>query len=132
MQVNVKNVFNNVSRTIILKKLCDAEGPLANIILFTRLFYGAHYSLYYQHGQHVQGVTIIIDNFPLLGNTQVALNILFSCVTCQTSYFTWTIHPSSFLSFLASFDKRIMQVCADIIGPRSWEFFQGPFTKHQA
>jgi hypothetical protein len=26
---------------------------------FTNLFYGDHYSLYYQHGWHVEGVTII-------------------------------------------------------------------------
>jgi hypothetical protein len=34
-------------------------GPLANIIFFTKLFYGVHFSLYYQHGQHEEGVTII-------------------------------------------------------------------------
>jgi hypothetical protein len=59
MQVNIKNVFNNVSQTIILKKLCDVKRPLANIVPFTRLFYGIHSSIYYQHGQHVEGVTII-------------------------------------------------------------------------
>jgi hypothetical protein len=30
-----------------------------NIIPFTRLFYGVHSSFYYQHGRHVEGVTII-------------------------------------------------------------------------
>jgi hypothetical protein len=41
------------------KELCDAEGPLMNIVPFTMLFYGAHYYLYYQHGRHVEGVTNI-------------------------------------------------------------------------
>jgi len=30
-----------------------------SIVLFTRIFYGVHFSLYYQHGQHEKGVTII-------------------------------------------------------------------------
>ncbi len=30
-----------------------------NIIPFTKLFYGVHFSFYYQHGRHVEGVTII-------------------------------------------------------------------------
>jgi hypothetical protein len=30
-----------------------------NIVPFTKLFYGVHYFLYYQHGQHEEGVTII-------------------------------------------------------------------------
>jgi hypothetical protein len=34
-------------------------GPLVNIVPFIRLFYGVHSSLYYQHGWHVEGVTII-------------------------------------------------------------------------
>jgi hypothetical protein len=39
--------------------LCDVGGPLASIIPFTKLFYGIHSSLYYQHEQYVEGVTII-------------------------------------------------------------------------
>ncbi len=30
-----------------------------NIVSFIGLFYGVHFSLYYQHGQHEEGVTII-------------------------------------------------------------------------
>jgi hypothetical protein len=33
--------------------------PLMNFIFFTKLFYGVHSSLYYQDGQHVEGVNII-------------------------------------------------------------------------
>jgi hypothetical protein len=44
---------------IILKKLCDVGGPLANIVPFNKLFYGVHFSLYYQHGQHVERVIVI-------------------------------------------------------------------------
>jgi hypothetical protein len=66
-----------------------------------------------------------IDDFPLLQNTQVTLGILSSCVIHQPSYFIWTIHFSfSFLSILASFDERVMQVCGDIMHPGSWEFIQ--------
>jgi hypothetical protein len=39
--------------------LCDVEGPLASIVPITSLFCGVHFSLYYQHGWHVEGVTII-------------------------------------------------------------------------
>jgi hypothetical protein len=59
MQVNVENIFNNVFRTTIFRELCDVEGPLVNIILFTKLFYGAYSFLYYEHGRHVEGVTFI-------------------------------------------------------------------------
>jgi len=59
MQVDVKNAFNNVFQIVILKKLCDVEKLLANIVPFTKLFYGTHFSIYYQHGQHVEGVTLL-------------------------------------------------------------------------
>jgi hypothetical protein len=49
----------NIFQIVIFRKLCDVEGPLANIVPFIRLFYGVHSSFYYQHGQHVEGVTII-------------------------------------------------------------------------
>jgi hypothetical protein len=58
-QVNVENTFNNISQVVIFRKLCDVEGPLANIVPFSILFYGVHSSFYYQHGRHVEGVTII-------------------------------------------------------------------------
>jgi hypothetical protein len=47
MQVNIENVFNNIFWVIIFKKLCDVGGPLASIVPFTMLFYGAHSFLYY-------------------------------------------------------------------------------------
>jgi hypothetical protein len=47
MQVDVENAFNNISQPIIFKELCDVKGPLANIVPFTKLFYGVHYYLYY-------------------------------------------------------------------------------------
>jgi hypothetical protein len=62
-----------------------------------------------------------IDDCLLLGKTQVALGILFSCVNHQPSYFTQTILPFSFLSFLVNFNMRVMQVCGDIMGLESWE-----------
>jgi hypothetical protein len=33
MQVDIKNVFNSVSRTTIFKELCYVKGHLANIVL---------------------------------------------------------------------------------------------------
>ncbi len=71
-----------------------------------------------------------IDDLFLLGDIHVVLDIMSSCVVCRPFYFTWTIlHFSSFLSILASFNRRIMYVCGDIIGLRSWEFNLGPFNK---
>jgi hypothetical protein len=48
-----------MSRVVIFKEFCDVGGLLASIIPFTKLFYDVHSSFYYQHGQHVEGVTII-------------------------------------------------------------------------
>jgi len=59
MQVNVKNTFDDVSWIIIIFKLRNVKGPLVNIVPFTKLFYDVHSSLYYLHGQHEEGVTII-------------------------------------------------------------------------
>ncbi len=59
MQVDVENVFNNVFRVFIFKELCEVKDPLVSIVPFTRLFYGVHSSLYYQHGWRVEGVIII-------------------------------------------------------------------------
>jgi hypothetical protein len=50
MQVDIENVFNNIFQAVIFKKLQDAKRLLASIVPFTRLFNGAHSSLYYQHG----------------------------------------------------------------------------------
>jgi hypothetical protein len=41
------------------KSYVMSGGPLASIVPFTRLFYGAHFSLYYQQRQSVEGATII-------------------------------------------------------------------------
>jgi len=60
-----------------------------------------------------------IDDFPFLGNAKVALSILSSCITRQPFYLSWIISPPSVLSFLASFNKKIMQLCGDIMGPGS-------------
>ncbi len=59
MQINIENAFNNVFQVAIFRELCDAGGFLVNIVPFPKLFYRAHFSLYYQHGWHVEGVTII-------------------------------------------------------------------------
>jgi hypothetical protein len=59
-----------------------------------------------------------IDDFPFLGVAFVALDILSSCVVHQPFYFTWIVPPSSFMFLLANFDKKVMQVCGDIMGPR--------------
>jgi hypothetical protein len=59
MQVNVENIFNIISFYLFFRKLQGVGGPLANIIPSTKLFYDAYFSLYFQHGQHEKGVTII-------------------------------------------------------------------------
>jgi hypothetical protein len=51
MQVDVKNIFNDVPQVIIFLKSCDVGGGgLASIVPFIMLFYGVHSSFYYQHG----------------------------------------------------------------------------------
>jgi hypothetical protein len=59
MQINAKNIFNNISQTVFFEELCDAKGPLTSIVHFTRLFNSAHFSIYYQHGWYVERVIII-------------------------------------------------------------------------
>jgi hypothetical protein len=59
MQVDIKNVFNNVLQVVICRWLCDVGGPLESIVPFIRLFYDTYYPLYYQHRWHVEGVTMI-------------------------------------------------------------------------
>jgi hypothetical protein len=36
-----------------------------NNVPFTRLFYNVHFYLYYQHGRHVEGNTIIESSFSM-------------------------------------------------------------------
>jgi hypothetical protein len=64
-----------------------------------------------------------IDVILLLGDAQVVLGILFSCVVHRPFYLTCIISSSSFLYFLASLDKKIMHVCEEIMGNGLWEFF---------
>jgi hypothetical protein len=238
--------------------LCDVKGPLVSIVPFTKLFYGAHSSLYYQHGRYVKGVIIIESSsstrqgdplkrplfvlahdqtflmtimhapsyvFPSLANdthivgpmgeiicafghlsTQLSLvgfkvkmsmcklwnpsrifpgirihqHYIFVtdglCILgvpmgsqdfathfldgalsqdvayindllllgrhpccfghfilmCNSSTFLSHINNTSFFLFLlVGFNKKVMQVCGDIMGLRSWESFQGPLAKCQ-
>jgi hypothetical protein len=83
MQVNVENAFNNIFQVIILRELCDVEGLLVNIVPFTKLFYGVHSSFYYQHGQHVEGVTII-EPFSGMKQGDPLKSLLFVLVHYQT------------------------------------------------
>ncbi len=64
-----------------------------------------------------------IDDLSFLGNAQITLGILLSCVICQPFYLTRIIPPSFFLFLFASFDRIIMQACGDIMGLGSWESF---------
>jgi hypothetical protein len=47
MLIDIENAFNNVSQTVIFKKLWDAEGLLTSIIPFTKLLYSVQFFLYY-------------------------------------------------------------------------------------
>jgi hypothetical protein len=38
MQVNVENIFTNVSQATTLKKLCDVRGPLVNVAFLPGCF----------------------------------------------------------------------------------------------
>jgi hypothetical protein len=68
-----------------------------------------------------------IDNLPFLGNIQNVLGDLSSCVVHGPSYLTKIIpFFSSFLSLLASYNERGMEVCGDIMGLRSGSLFKAP------
>jgi hypothetical protein len=71
-----------------------------------------------------------INDLSFLGDAQVTLGIMSSCVAHWASYLTRTI-PPSFLSILAGFNKKVMQVCGDIMGLGLWEFIQGPLVTCQ-
>jgi hypothetical protein len=61
-----------------------------------------------------------IDDLLFLGDAHVALGILSSYVNRRPFYLTWIIPLSfSFFCFLVGFNKKVMQVCGDIMGPRS-------------
>ncbi len=64
-----------------------------------------------------------IDDLLLIRDAQVVLGILASCVTCQPSYFIRTLPPFSSLSFLVGLNRKVMQVCGDIMVLGSWESF---------
>jgi hypothetical protein len=57
--VNIKNVSNKNFQTTIFRELSDVRGPLVRIIPFTMLFYGAHFSFYYEHERHVEGSPLL-------------------------------------------------------------------------
>ncbi len=57
-----------------------------------------------------------IDDLPLLANAQVVLGILFSCVAHQPSYLTQIVPIfCSFLFLLVGFNRKVTQVCEDIM-----------------
>jgi hypothetical protein len=101
MQVDIKNIFNSVSQIVIFKELCDVNGPLVNIVLFTRLFYGAHSYFYYQHGQHVEGVTIL-ESFSSVRQNDPLGGFLFALAHYQTLLKTITRTPSYILPSLTN------------------------------
>jgi hypothetical protein len=74
-----------------------------------------------------------IDNF-LFWAVQTLHWAFFSHVSfVDIFYLTQTIPPfSSFLSFLVNFNKKLMQVCEDIMSPRSWESIQGLLARRMA
>ncbi len=73
-----------------------------------------------------------IDDLLLLGNTQVALEILSLNVIHRPSYFIWTILLSFyFLSLLVGFNKKVLQVCGNNMGFGSCKSIQGPIARHQ-
>jgi hypothetical protein len=66
MQVDVKNAFNSVSFELLFLESCVMLGGLlVTIVPFTKLFYGTHSSLYYQHGRHVEGVTVMVSSLSM-------------------------------------------------------------------
>jgi hypothetical protein len=113
MQVDVENAFNNIFRAIILKELRDARVPLVSIIPLTRLFYGVHYSLYYQLGQHEEGVTIIESSTCMKQGDPLG-GILFALAHYQTFLETITWASNCVFPSLVN-DTHIMGPMNEII-----------------
>jgi hypothetical protein len=59
-----------------------------------------------------------INDLRILRDAQVGLGILSSCVIHRPFNFTRTILNFSFLFILVGFNKRVMEICGDIMGPR--------------
>ncbi len=113
MQVNIENAFNNVFRSTIFRELRDAKGPLASIVLFTMLFYGVHYSIHYQHGQHEEGVTIIESSSSMRQREPLG-GPLFALAHYQALLKTITQAPNYVFPFLAS-DTHIVGPMNEVV-----------------
>jgi hypothetical protein len=68
------------------------------------------------------------NNFFLLGDTQVALGILSSCITRRPSYLTLTVPPSSFFSFI-TFRQESYASMWGHYGSRIMGVFSGPLNE---
>ncbi len=113
MQMDVENVFNNISQTVIFKKLWNVESLLVSIIPFIRLFYGIHFFLHYQHEQHEEGVTIIKSSSSMKqGN--LLKGFLFSLIHYGTFLKTITQAPNYVFPSLAD-DTHIMSFMNKIV-----------------
>jgi len=93
--------------------LQDVEGPLASIIPFTMLFYGVHYPIYYQHGQHEEEV-INIESSLCMKEGDPLGGLLFALTHYQTLLKTIVQAPNCVLPSLTN-DTHIMGFMNKII-----------------
>jgi hypothetical protein len=87
--------------------------PLMNFIFFTKLFYGVHSSLYYQDGQHVEGVNII-DSSSSTKHDDPLKGLLFALAHYRTFLKTITWAPSCIFPLLVD-DIHIVGPMNEII-----------------
>lgn len=59
MVLQIENAFNNVLCVVFLRELQEAGRVLSNLFSFVRAFYESSSLLYYQHGPHSEGVTVL-------------------------------------------------------------------------
>jgi hypothetical protein len=84
-----------------------------NIVPFTKLFYHAHFSFYYQHGPHVEGVTTIESSSGTKQGDPIG-GLLFVLAHYQALLKTIAQAPTCILPFLIG-DTHIMGPMSEVI-----------------
>jgi hypothetical protein len=74
-----------------------------------------------------------VDIFPRLGNVQVTFGIIIHCFAQHSLYLLHYTPPSStFIDSLVSFDFSLFQMFGCLLGPMSFDSFEGPLVHKHA
>ncbi len=86
---------------------------MANIVPFTKLFYGVHFFLYFQHGQHEEGV-IIIESCLGMKQGDPLGGPLFALTHCRAFLKTITQAPKCVFPSLVD-DTHIVGIVNEVV-----------------